>query len=160
MAPRLKSGSDTPNPLKRIDAGADQSASAGLASQAAVSTADPAGIYERYAAALRASDAVDFDDLILLPIRLLEEHPDVLAATQARYRWISVDEYQDVNAAQYRLLRLLTATGSDNLPRRHGSTETTQSIFASSAIPTRRSTAFAARIGATSCSSSRITPAR
>ena len=55
-----------------------------------------------------------------LPIRLLEEHPDVLAATQARYRWISVDEYQDVNAAQYRLLRLLTATGSDNLPRRHG----------------------------------------
>ena len=79
-----------------------------------------ADIYRRYEAALRASDAVDFDDLILLPIRLLEEHPDVLAATQARYRWISVDEYQDVNAAQYRLLRLLTATGSDNLPRRHG----------------------------------------
>ena len=77
-------------------------------------------ICSRYEAALRASDAVDFDDLILLPIRLLEEHPDVLAATQARYRWISVDEYQDVNAAQYRLLRLLTATGSDNLPRRHG----------------------------------------
>ena len=118
--PRLKSGSDMPNPLKRIDEGADQPASAGLASQAAVSTADPAGIYERYATALRASDAVDFDDLIVLPIRLLEEQPDVLAATQARYRWISVDEYQDVNAAQYRLLRLLTATGSDNLPRRHG----------------------------------------
>ena len=56
----------------------------------------------------------------MLPIRLLEEHPGVLAATQARYRWISVDEYQDVNAAQYRLLRLLTAAGSDNLPRRHG----------------------------------------
>ena len=118
--PRLKSGSDMPNPLKRIDEGADQPASAGLASQAAVSTADPVGIYERYATALRASDAVDFDDLIVLPIRLLEEHPDVLTATQARYRWISVDEYQDVNAAQYRLLRLLTATGSDNLPRRHG----------------------------------------
>jgi DNA helicase-2/ATP-dependent DNA helicase PcrA len=66
-------------------------------------------LHQRYAVALRASDAVDFDDLILLPIRLLEEHPDVLAAVQARYRWISVDEYQDVNAAQYRLLRLLTA---------------------------------------------------
>ena len=50
--PRLKSGSDMPNPLKRIDEGADQPASAGLASQAAVSTADPAGIYDRYAAAL------------------------------------------------------------------------------------------------------------
>lgn len=63
----------------------------------------------RYDAALRAGDAVDFDDLLLLPIRLLEEHPDVLAAVQARYRWISADEYQDVNAAQYRLLRLMTS---------------------------------------------------
>jgi len=69
-------------------------------------------LYLRYEAALRAADAVDFDDLILLPIRLLEEHPDVLAAAQARYRWISVDEYQDVNAAQYRLLRLLTSNGA------------------------------------------------
>ena len=51
--------------------------------------------------------------MILLPIRLLEDHPDVLAATQARYRWISVDEYQDVNAAQYRLLRLLTGGGAN-----------------------------------------------
>ena len=109
--PRLKSRSDMLNPLKRIDEGADQPASADLASQAAVSTADPAGIYERYANALRANDAVDFDDLILLPIRLLEEHPDVLAAVQTRYRWISVDEYQDVNAAQYRLLRLLAGEG-------------------------------------------------
>ena len=69
------------------------------------------GICRRYEAALRASDAVDFDDLILLPIRLLEEHPELLAATQARYHWISVDEYQDVNAAQYRLLRLLAGEG-------------------------------------------------
>ncbi len=68
-------------------------------------------LYQRYETALRAADAVDFDDLILLPIRLLEAHPDVLAATQARYHWISVDEYQDVNAAQYRLLRLLTGAG-------------------------------------------------
>ena len=102
-----------PNPLKRFGEGADQPASAGLTSQAAVSTADTAGIYERYEAALRASNAVDFDDLIVLPIRLLEESPDVLAATQARYRWISVDEYQDINAAQYRLLRLLTEGGAN-----------------------------------------------
>jgi ATP-dependent DNA helicase UvrD/PcrA len=88
-----------------------QSASADLASQAAVSTAD---IAARYEDALRVGDAVDFDDLILLTVRLLEENPNVLAATQARYRWISVDEYQDVNAAQYCLLRLLT-TGGANL---------------------------------------------
>jgi len=66
-------------------------------------------IYHRYEAALRAARAVDFDDLILLPIRLFEEHPEVLARVRARYRWISVDEYQDINAAQYRLLRLLTS---------------------------------------------------
>ena len=70
---------------------------------------DVPAIYRAYEAALRGSDAVDFDDLITLPVRLLEEHPGVLAAVQARYRWISVDEYQDVNLAQYRLLRLLTA---------------------------------------------------
>lgn len=72
-------------------------------------------LYQRYEAALRAADAADFDDLILLPIRLLEEHPDVLAAVRARYRWISVDEYQDVNAAQYRLLRLLTSSEASTL---------------------------------------------
>ena len=70
-------------------------------------------IYRRYETALRANDAVDFDDLIVLPIRLLEENPDVLAAVQTRYRWISVDEYQDVNLAQYRLLRLLTGGGAN-----------------------------------------------
>ncbi|MCX6030767.1 MAG: UvrD-helicase domain-containing protein [Chloroflexi bacterium] len=76
------------------------------------SEADTAGLvdaYRCYEAALRASDVVDFDDLILLPVRLLEDHSDVLAAVRTRYHWISVDEYQDVNLAQYRLLRLLTA---------------------------------------------------
>jgi len=77
-------------------------------------------LHRRYDAALCAGDAVDFDDLILLPIRLLEEYPDVLAATQARYRWISVDEYQDVNAAQYRLLRLLTGAGETGETRKQG----------------------------------------
>jgi DNA helicase-2/ATP-dependent DNA helicase PcrA len=67
----------------------------------------------RYEAALRENNAVDFDDLIVLPIRLLEDHPDVLAAIQARYPWLSVDEYQDVNQAQYRLLRLLTSGGAN-----------------------------------------------
>ncbi len=102
--PELKQ-SEAEDALARISA----AKGLGLKPQAAISIAD---LYRRYEAALRTSDAVDFDDLIVLPIRLLEEHPDVLAAVQARYRWISVDEYQDVNLVQYRLLRLLTATGA------------------------------------------------
>ena len=114
----------------------------------------------RYEAALRENNAVDFDDLIVLPIRLFEAHPDVLAAVQARYRWISVDEYQDVNQAQYRLLRLLTSGEDGQLPRRHGEHGVGPITSASSATPTRRSTASAGPTGATSSSSSRIIPAR
>lgn len=82
----------------------------------ATSAAEQAGldlptIYQRYEEALRRDSALDFDDLILQTIRLLETCPDVLQALQERYRWISVDEYQDVNLAQYRLLQLLTADG-------------------------------------------------
>ena len=66
-----------------------------------------------YQSALTAAHALDFDDLIVLPIQLLENHPEVLMEVQARYRWISVDEYQDINLAQYRLLRLLTAAGAN-----------------------------------------------
>ncbi|MBI2926021.1 MAG: UvrD-helicase domain-containing protein, partial [Verrucomicrobia bacterium] len=62
----------------------------------------------RYESALRACNAVDFDDLILLTLRLFEEHPDVLTACRARYRYVMVDEYQDTNAAQFRLVHALT----------------------------------------------------
>nr|WP_306745760.1 UvrD-helicase domain-containing protein [Saccharothrix yanglingensis] len=61
----------------------------------------------RYKKALRARDLVDFDDLIALPLALLEESPDLVDAYRARWRWVSVDEYQDVDEQQYRLLRLL-----------------------------------------------------
>ncbi len=71
-------------------------------------------LYRAYEAALRASQAVDFDDLIGLPIQMLEADPGLLREVQQRFRWISVDEYQDVNRAQYRLLRLL-AGGAANL---------------------------------------------
>ncbi|MEU4740963.1 UvrD-helicase domain-containing protein [Actinosynnema sp. NPDC023658] len=62
---------------------------------------------DRYKKALRVQDLVDFDDLIALPLSLLEESPDLVAAYRARWRWVSVDEYQDVDEQQYRLLRLL-----------------------------------------------------
>ena len=112
-AQRLKPLADMESPLKRTDANIAQPASADLATQAAVSTAALADIHRRYEAALRENNAVDFDDLILMPIRLFEAHPGILAAVQARYHWISVDEYQDVNQAQYRLLRLLTSGGAN-----------------------------------------------
>jgi len=70
-------------------------------------------LFRTYQAALRASQSVDFDDLLLLPVQLLESHADLLDAIQQRYRWLSVDEYQDVNQAQYRLLRLLAGGGAN-----------------------------------------------
>ncbi|MCX6048407.1 MAG: UvrD-helicase domain-containing protein [Chloroflexi bacterium] len=70
-------------------------------------------IYQAYEAALCQNQLVDFDDLILKAVQLLESQPAVLAEVQARFRWISVDEYQDINLAQYRLLRFLTAAGAN-----------------------------------------------
>jgi DNA helicase-2/ATP-dependent DNA helicase PcrA len=52
---------------------------------------------------------VDFDDLLMLTVRLLEQHPDVLAYYQQLFHHVLIDEYQDTNHAQYRLVRLLTA---------------------------------------------------
>jgi DNA helicase-2/ATP-dependent DNA helicase PcrA len=58
----------------------------------------------RYTKALRQRNLVDFDDLVALPVTLLESDPDLAAAYRDRYQWISVDEYQDVDEQQYRLL--------------------------------------------------------
>ena len=63
----------------------------------------------RYQSALRACNAVDFDDLILLTLRLFAGHPDALAACRAQYQYVMVDEYQDTNAAQFQLVRQLTS---------------------------------------------------
>jgi len=65
-------------------------------------------IAERYQAALKACNAVDFDDLLLLTLRLFEEHPAALEACRAQYRHVMVDEYQDTNAAQFELVHALT----------------------------------------------------
>jgi ATP-dependent DNA helicase Rep len=63
--------------------------------------------YEAYDRHLRAYNAVDFDDLILLPVQLFSNHPDVLERWQRRIQYLLVDEYQDTNLSQYRLVRLL-----------------------------------------------------
>jgi DNA helicase-2/ATP-dependent DNA helicase PcrA len=65
-------------------------------------------IAKRYESALHACNAVDFDDLILLTLRLFREHPDALEACRAEYRYVMVDEYQDTNAAQFQLVHALT----------------------------------------------------
>ena len=70
--------------------------------------ADLRAVYRAYDSALQANQILDFDDLILKTVGLFEEHPAMLQTYQDRFRWISVDEYQDINQAQYRLLRLLT----------------------------------------------------
>jgi len=65
-------------------------------------------ILSRYESALRACNAIDFDDLLLLTLKLFEEHVEILKACREKYRYVMVDEYQDTNAAQFRLVQLLT----------------------------------------------------
>jgi superfamily I DNA/RNA helicase len=68
-----------------------------------------AKVYPRYQSALKAYNALDFDDIIMLAIELFQRRPDVLEHWQERFRYIMVDEYQDTNAAQYLLVKLLAA---------------------------------------------------
>ena len=66
-----------------------------------------ADIYEAYQKALHQNNALDFDDLIGKTVELFEKHPDILDKYQERFRYIMVDEYQDTNTAQFRLISLL-----------------------------------------------------
>jgi DNA helicase-2/ATP-dependent DNA helicase PcrA len=64
-------------------------------------------VYTHLEPTLREANAVDFDDLLVLPVRILQENADRLAAYRARFQFILVDEYQDTNRAQYQLIKLL-----------------------------------------------------
>ena len=82
---------------------------------------EAARVYRSYSATLAAYQSVDFDDLIRLPTLLLEQNEDVRKRWQARVQYLLVDEYQDTNVCQYRLVRLLsgdramlTAVGDDD----------------------------------------------
>jgi DNA helicase-2/ATP-dependent DNA helicase PcrA len=68
-----------------------------------------AEVYQLYQRRLFGSNAVDFDDLLMLTVDVLERFPDVQEKWQKAFRYILVDEYQDTNHAQYRLLQLLAA---------------------------------------------------
>lgn len=81
--------------------------------EAALSKAESDGeqlialVYARYSEALKAYNAVDFDDLILQPVQYFITHPELLLRWQKRIRYLLVDEYQDTNTSQYRLIQLL-----------------------------------------------------
>ncbi|GBE36140.1 ATP-dependent DNA helicase PcrA [bacterium BMS3Bbin07] len=64
-------------------------------------------IYPRYLEALKSMNVLDFDDLLLLTLRLFREHPDVLERYRERFRYLMVDEYQDTNRVQYDFIKLL-----------------------------------------------------
>jgi DNA helicase II / ATP-dependent DNA helicase PcrA len=71
-----------------------------------------AEVYTALGPALKAANAMDFDDLLLHPLTLFREHPERLRAYQNRFRFILVDEFQDTNRAQYQLIRLLGEHGN------------------------------------------------
>lgn len=64
-------------------------------------------IYEKYLEKLKLNNSVDFDDLLILPIRLFREYPSVLESYQERYKYILIDEYQDTNECQYIFSKML-----------------------------------------------------
>jgi len=66
-------------------------------------------VYKAYSAMIFKQQSVDFDDLLLLPLRLFERHPDILEKYQKKYTFVSIDEFQDTNAVQMRLAKLLAA---------------------------------------------------
>ena len=66
-------------------------------------------VYYAYQKMLKESNVVDFDDLLLKPVRLFESNEDILEEYQERYKYILVDEYQDTNPVQYKLCKLLSS---------------------------------------------------
>jgi superfamily I DNA/RNA helicase/PHP family Zn ribbon phosphoesterase len=98
---------------RRPPFGGSTAALALLAEELGLPSLDGRGewLYKQYQEALRAQEALDFDDLVSLAVRLLAQDRDILARRRSRFRFILVDEYQDINFAQYALIRLLAGLG-------------------------------------------------
>ncbi|ANV83365.1 ATP-dependent DNA helicase PcrA [Picosynechococcus sp. PCC 7003] len=73
-----------------------------------------AEVYEAYQTALAANNSLDFDDLILIPVRLFQQNESILGYWHSQFHHILVDEYQDTNRIQYELIRLLSTNGETN----------------------------------------------
>jgi DNA helicase II / ATP-dependent DNA helicase PcrA len=72
-------------------------------------------VYDQWERTLRDANAVDFDDLLVLPVRVLQQNPDRVAAYRERFRFLLVDEYQDTNRAQYEFVKLLAGADGNVL---------------------------------------------
>ena len=66
-------------------------------------------VYKGYQDKLLINNSIDFDDLLMLPIKLFRDHPSVLQAYQERFKYVLIDEYQDTNEAQYTLVKMISA---------------------------------------------------
>ncbi|MCI9586165.1 MAG: UvrD-helicase domain-containing protein [Bacilli bacterium] len=66
-------------------------------------------IYQKYEKKIKTNNSVDFDDLLILPIKLFKKYPEILQKYQERFKYLLVDEYQDTNEAQYILIKMLSA---------------------------------------------------
>ena len=66
-------------------------------------------VYRKYEDTLKKNNSIDFDDLLILPIKLFREHPSVLQSYQERFQYVLIDEYQDTNEAQYILSKMISA---------------------------------------------------
>lgn len=75
-----------------------------------------ASVYEEYEKTLNANNAIDFDDMLMLTVKLLEQNEDVRKLYYERFQHIMVDEYQDTNLAQYRLVNMLYTNMKEEIP--------------------------------------------
>lgn len=64
-------------------------------------------VYQKYEERLKRNNSVDFDDLLMLPIKLFQKYPEVLSEYQEKYKYVLIDEYQDTNEAQYKLTKMI-----------------------------------------------------
>jgi len=74
-----------------------------------------AQLFRKYSEVLRYINAFDLDDLIYYPVKIFEEHGDILEKYQEKYSWILVDEYQDINWSQYQMIKSLAPDENSNL---------------------------------------------
>ena len=64
-------------------------------------------VYQKYEERLKRNNSVDFDDLLMLPIKLFQKYPDILNEYQEKFKYVLIDEYQDTNEAQYKLTKMI-----------------------------------------------------
>lgn len=87
-------------------------------------------IYDSYEAILSRNNALDFDDLMVITVKLLQQHPNVLDKYHEQFQHILVDEFQDTNEAQYEIIRLLT----EGLPAAHRAVDSHPELFANRSL--------------------------